>query len=96
MSAALSVTIPNPSRAERRAALVTQIALEREAIAGAWHQVGQRFVMAQNAWQLAGSFVRRPALILVVAVAVWVIGLKHGFSLLKGITRVRWPKGFRC
>ncbi len=91
MPEGLSVMVPNPSRAQRRAALVAQIASEREAAAGAWRQAGQQLAMAHNAWRLVGSFVRRPSVIVALAVAVWVIGPQRGFSLLKGIARATAP-----
>lgn len=85
------MTTLDPSRAARRAALVAQIALERDAIASVWNRTSQRMAQAKNAWRLAGSVVRRPVLIVAVAGAVWVIGFQRSFSLLRGIASVRPP-----
>jgi hypothetical protein len=73
------------TRAQRRAALIEQIAAERDCVRVGWHHTQQRFAATQEGLYLLREISRSPITLVAAAVAVWAIGPKRSMILLKNV-----------
>jgi YqjK-like protein len=73
------------TRAQRRAALIEQIAAERDCVRVGWHRAQQRFAATQEGLHLLREISRNPIALVAAAVATFAIGPTRSLTLLKNI-----------
>jgi hypothetical protein len=69
----------------RRAALIEQIADERDRVSNAWHFAQQRVNVVRNRLNQFQMLTRHPAFIAAAVVGVWLIGWRRSAAIAKNV-----------
>jgi hypothetical protein len=79
------MTRSTPALNERRAALIEQIADERDRVSDAWHFLWQRVDVVRNRLNHFHMLTRHPAFIAAAVVGVWLIGWRRSAAIARNV-----------
>jgi hypothetical protein len=79
------MTRSNKALNVRRAALIEQIADERDRVSNAWHFARQRVDVVRNRLSQFHGMARHPAFIAAAIVGVWLIGWRRSAAITKNV-----------